>query len=359
MRILQVCPGVYASGRGGISEHVMRISEGLARRGHDVTVFATNHGELAWFEVVHGVKVRRFRRFAPGGSYFLSPSMFWALLRVKGFDVVHAHGFHAFPMHFASLAKCKRFVVTTHFHGAGHTVFRDCLFRLSERVGKWTLLRAYVVVAVSDYERRLLLDRFKLDQRKVVIVPNGVDFKEFEGLTRRNRGFRSILYVGRLEAYKGVHYLIEALPKLPSDVVLEIVGRGSLKGHLERRAWELGVSDRVRFYQDLPKRDLLQLIVDAEVFILLSRFEAYSLVVAEALTAGTPCIVANTSALTEWVDGRSCFGVDVPVKLSELVSLIEGVLDGKMGRDASSCNVRAKIIGWDEVAGLLERVYAG
>ena len=359
MKILQVCPGAYVSGRGGISEHVMRVSEGLARRGHDVTVFATNPGGLAWFEVVNGVKVRRFRRFAPSGSYFLSPSMFWALSRVEGFDVVHAHGFHAFPMHFASLAKCKRFVVTTHFHGAGHSAFRNCLFRLFERFGRWTLLRADVVIAVSDYERRLLLERFKLDARKVVVVPNGVDFKEFEGLTRRKRGFRSILYVGRLEAYKGVQYLIEVLPKLPSDVVLEIVGRGSLRGHLERRAWAVGVSDRVRFYQDLPKRDLLQLIVDAEVFVLLSRFEAYSLVVAEALTAGTPCIVANTSALTEWVDGRSCLGVDVPVKLSELASLIEGVLDGKMGRKASSCNVRVKIIGWDEVAGLLERIYAG
>jgi len=273
--------------------------------------------------------------------------------------VVHAHGFHAFPMHFAFLAGHKRFVVTTHFHGAGHSVFRDCLFRLFRFFGKRTLLKADVVVAVSEFERRLLLEQFGLDGDKVVVVPNGVDFEEFKGLRRRERGFRSVLYVGRLESYKGVQFLVEVLPRLPKDVVLEVVGRGSLRGYLERRTCGLGMSDRVRFYQDLSRRDLLQLIVDADVFVLLSRFEAYSLVVAEALTAGTPCIVANTSALTEWIDGRSCFGVDIPVKLSELADLIEGVLNGERGRETSGCVVRAKIAGWNEVAGLLERVYFG
>jgi len=225
--------------------------------------------------------------------------------------------------------------------------------------GGTTLSKADIVVAVSEFERRLLVEQFGLDSRKVVLVPNGVDFEEFKGLRRRVRGFRSVLYVGRLESYKGVQFLVEVLPRLPKSVVLEVVGRGSLRSYLERRARELGVSDRVRFHQDLPRRDLLQLIADADVFVLLSRFEAYSLVVAEALTAGTPCIVANISALTEWVDGRSCFGVDIPVKLSELADLIEGVLNGERGRETSSCAVRAKIAGWDEVAGLLERVYAG
>lgn len=358
VRILQVCPGAYVSGRGGVSEHVVRISEGLVKRGHDVTVFATNPGGLAWFENVNGVKVRRFGRFAPGGSYFFSPAMFLALVGAD-FDVVHAHGFHAFPMHFASLAKCRRFVVTTHFHGAGHSVFRNCLFRLFRFFGKRTLLKADAVVAVSEFERHLLLEQFGLDSGKVVVVPNGVDFEEFKGLRRRMRGFRSVLYVGRLETYKGVQLLVEVLPRLPSDVVLEVVGRGSLRGYLQRRVCELGVSDRVRFCQDLCRRDLLQLIVDANVFVLLSRYEAYSLVVAEALTAGTPCIVANTSALTEWVDEPSCFGVDIPVKLSELVDLIKDVLNGEREREAFARVVRRRIVSWDGIAGLLERVYAG
>jgi glycosyltransferase involved in cell wall biosynthesis len=213
------------------------------------------------------------------------------------------------------------------------------------------------VIAVSDYERRLLLERFKLDARKVVVVPNGVDFKEFEGLKRRKRGFRSILYVGRLEAYKGVQYLIEVLPRLPKDVVLEVVGRGSLRSYLEKRAGELGVYDRVRFYQDLPRRELLQMFADADVFVLLSRFEAYSIAVAEALAVRTPCIVANTSALIEWIDNENCFGVDLPISLGGLADLLNHVLCVKFDRsDVGKCKSE-KIIDWNNVVNELERVY--
>ena len=357
MNILQVCPGAYVSGRGGISEHVRRISEGLVKRGHDVTVFASNPGGLAWFEVVNGVKVRRFRRFAPGGAYFFSLGMFWALLRSSGFDVVHAHGFHAFPMHFVRFTKCRRFVVTTHFHGFGHTVFRDCLFRLFKLFGKRTLLKADVVVAVSEFERRLLLSQFGLDERKVVVIPNGVDFVEFRGLKRRKRGFKSILYVGRLEEYKGVQYLVKVLPKLPNDVVLEIVGNGSLRGYLEKLAEKLGVSSRVKFYRNLPRRNLLQMFLDADVFVLLSKFEAYSIVVAEALTAGTPCIVAGTSALKEWVDDESCFGIGFPINIEKLAKLIADVLEVGFDRKCKQKWIGNKIFNWDGVVSRLEEVY--
>lgn len=360
MKILQVCPGAYVYGRGGISEHVRRISEGLVKRGHDVTVFATNTGGLPSYEFINGVKVKRFRRFAPSGAYFFSPSMFWALLKAEDFDVVHAHNFHAFPMHFAGFAKCKRFVVTTHFHSAGHSVFRNFLFKLFRRVGKRTLLKADVIVAVSEFEKRLLIKQFKLDDRKVVVVPNGVDFSEFKGLKRRDRGFRSVLYVGRLETYKGVQYLVEVLPKLQKDVVLEIVGSGSLRSRLERRAKELGISDRVKFYQDLSRRDLLQLFVDADVFVSLSQYEAYGLVVAEALVAGTPCIVANSSALTEWIDDKTCFGISHPIVLSELAEAISNILSCRVRGDfVSISQVGSKILSWDYVVSRLENLYAG
>lgn len=349
--------GPYVADRGGgVSVYVRNISERLAKR-HDVTVFATNFGGLPRFEVVNGVKVERFNCIAPGRAYFFSWDMLLRLRKAE-FDVVHGHCYHAFPMHFSALAKCKRFVVSTHFHGVGHSVFRDSLIRLFKPIGKRALKKADCIIAVSEYEKSLLIKQFRLDPEKIVVIPAGVDFSEFKGLKRRKRGFRSILYVGRLEAYKGVQYLVEVLPKLPSNVVLEIVGKGLLRPFLEKRAQELGVHRRVRFYQDLPRRELLQLFVDADVFVLLSRYEAYSLVVAEALAAGTPCIVANTSALSEWVDGESCFGVDYPLKLVELANVINYVLRKNDHGDAVSQRwMKRKILSWNEVTQRLESLY--
>lgn len=355
LRILQVSPDSYGE-VGGVSVHVRNISERLAR-GHDVTVYATNAGSRRpWFEVKNGVKVERFKCYAPSNAYFFSLEMLLRLRKVE-FDVVHAHAYHTFPMHFAAVAKCKKFVVTTHFHGFGHSPFRNCLIRLLKPFGERTLRKADKIIAVSEYEKALMCQQFGLPSDKIAVVPNGVDFSEFSGLRKRKREFKSILYVGYLLDYKGVHYLVEVLPKLTDDVVLEIVGYGPLKPFLERRARELKVCNRIRFHENLSRQELLQKFVDADVFVLLSRYEAYSLVVAEALTAGTPCIVANTSALSEWVDNKSCFGVDFPVSLNELTRLINSVLDNGVDKRVMKKWIGTKISDWNSIVDQIENIY--
>lgn len=345
-----------ADSGGGVSVYVRNISERLAKR-HDVTVFATMKRGLPRFEVVNGVKVVRFRRYAPSGAYSFSWEMLLKLRKAE-FDVVHGHCYHAFPAHFSAIAKRKKFVVSPHFHGVGHSVFRDSLIRLFKPFGERTLRTADKIVAVSEYEKSLLCGQFGLDAEKVVVIPCGVDFSEFEGLKRREHDFKSVLYVGNLVGYKGVQFLVEVLPRLPKDVVLEIVGKGVLKPFLEKRARELGVFDRVRFFEDLPRRELLQMFVDADVFVLLSKYEAYSMAVAEALVAGTPCVVANCSALSKWIDNRTCFGIDYPIRLDKLAESIVYVLEnGVRGEVASSKWVGSKILDWDDVVERLSEVY--
>jgi glycosyltransferase involved in cell wall biosynthesis len=357
MEILQVCSDSYGE-EGGVSVHVRNVSERLVTRGHDVTVYATNLGSrLPRYELKRGVKVERFKCYAPSNAYFFSWEMFLRMRKVK-FDVVHAHSYHAFPLHLSVLAKCKKFIATPHFHGVGHTPFRDCLVRLLKPFGERVLRKADKIIAVSEYEKSLICQQFGFDSDMVVVIPNGVDFSEFSGLTRRNRKFRSILYVGYLPRFKGVQYLVEVLPKLPEDVVLEIVGRGPLRPFLKRRARELEVYDRVKFYENLTRRELLQKYADADLFVLLSMYEAYSLVVAEALAAGTPCIVANTSALSEWIDNESCFGVNVPTNLDELAKLITGVLDTRVDRRVMKRWIGTKILDWNDVADKLESIYS-
>lgn len=355
MKILQVCPDSYVE-VGGISVHVRSISERLARK-HDVTVFATNdRAQLPWFEVTNGVKVERFRCKAPSNAYFLTVDMPLRMHKSE-FDVVHAHGYHAFPFHLSTLAKGKMFVATPHFHGVGHSTFRDSLVRLLKPFGKRTLAKADRIIAVSEFERSLIRQQFRFAHDKVDVIPNGVDYSEFDGLKKRDRGFRSVLYVGYLAEFKGAQYLVEVLPKLAEDVVLEIVGRGPLRPFLEKRAHELNVSDRVRFYHGLSRPELLQTFADADAFVLLSRYEAYSIVVAEALTAGTPCVVAKTSALSEWVDNETCFGVDFPISLTALAGQINRVLDNCVDRQAVRKWMGTKILDWNDVAERLEKVY--
>jgi glycosyltransferase involved in cell wall biosynthesis len=355
MKILQVVVDSYVE-VGGISAHVRNIAERLAKR-HDVTVFATNDKGLEpWRETINGVKVERFRCFAPNNAYFFTVDM-PLRMRKERFDIVHAHGYHAFPFHLATLAKGDRFIATTHFHGFGHSSFRNAIVGLLKPFGKRTLSKADVIVAVSDFEKSLICHDFRIGEDRVTVIPNGVDFSEFEGLKRRDHEGRTILHVGYLTSYKGAQYLVEVMPKLPKDVRLKIVGGGPMKPFLEKRAFELDVSGRVDFYSNLLRKDLLQMYADADVFALLSRYEAYSIVVAEALAAGTPCVIAKTSALTEWDDGTTCLGVDFPINLNELAERIKSLLGGRLEKRLFSKWYGKKIMDWDRVAQELEKTY--
>jgi glycosyltransferase involved in cell wall biosynthesis len=355
LRILQVTPDPYRTS-GGILVHVQSISERLAKR-HDVTVYATNRGlRSPKYELRNGVKIERFNCYAPNEAYYFSLEMLLRLRKDK-YDVVHAHGYHAFPFHFSTLADCKKLVVTPHFHGVGHSTFRKSLVQLLKPFGKETLKKADKIIAVSEYEKSLICSQFNFSQDKIEVIPNGVSFDEFSGLRKTNKDYRSILYVGYLIDFKGAAYLVDVLPRLADNVILEIVGRGPLKPVLEKLAKDRKVEDRVRFYQDLPRHELLQKYANADVFALLSKHEAYSIVVAEALAAGNPCVVTRASALSEWIDNETCFGVDYPVSLNDLADQINRALESKVDRKSTAKWNGTKILDWNDVVERLEKIY--
>ncbi|MFA5367965.1 MAG: glycosyltransferase family 4 protein, partial [Dehalococcoidia bacterium] len=241
---------------GGVEHHVRNISERLARE-HDVTVFTCeSSGKLPREENINGVKVRRFHSFSPKDSYHISLGMLGELRR-SSFDVVHGHSYHAFPMLFSQYARANRFIVNTYYHGHGHTQFRDALFRLYKPLGSGALRSADTIVALSNYERDLLLRDFKLNSGGVVVIPYGIDLAEFKDLHREQGEKKKILYVGRLEEYKGVQYIIQALPLAEAGTRLEIVGKGPYKKHLEQTVRDLKLEERVAFFQDLERKELL------------------------------------------------------------------------------------------------------
>jgi len=352
MKVLQVST-TYGSHFGGVAEHVRNISERLARK-HDVTVACTDPvGGLQKEEVVNGVQIKRFKSWAPSAAYFVSPDLAKYLKQSSGdFEIVHAHNYHAFPALYAAQAKSSNsFIFTSHFHGGGHTFLRDLMHVPYKYVGKRIFERADRVVCVSRYEKSLVKKTFKVEDKKITIIPNGLDPNEFEGLSKnKEHNYRSILYVGRLEKYKGLQYVIKSLQVLDQDICLEVVGTGPYEKALMKLANNLRVTDRIRFFKALSRKELLERYAAAQVVVLLSRHEAYGMCVGEALAARTPCIVANTSALRQWVDGENCFGIDHPVNVEELTRMINRV----MGRKIST---RLQLPSWNEVVEMLTALY--
>ena len=181
-----------------------------------------------------------------------------------------------------------------------------------------------------------------------MIIPPGISLEEFEG-SKKNKDSKIVLAVSRLEEYKGIQYIIMALSKLSNDIILEVVGKGPYEKSLLKIVRQLDLQNRVIFFHELTRKELLQRYSDAAVFVLLSRHEAFGISVEEALVSKTPCIVANESALSEWINGESCFGIDYPINIDDLAELIRRLM-----------NKSIKIIKpatWDNVADKLAVLY--
>ena len=327
--------------------HVRNISERLAEQ-HVVTVYTTDSSGVPREEELNGALVRRFSSFSPNNAYYVSLGMLREL-RKSQFDIVHGHNYHALPLFFSRYANRKRFIVTPHYCGHGATIFRDILVSLYRPFGRKIFQEADKIIALCNYEKDLLIKDFQIEGSKIVVIPNGVNLKNFQSIERKKREHNTILYVGRLEKFKGVQYAIQALPLLEENIRLEVVGKGPYREELVGLAMRLGVAHRTDFRQDLDDRELLHRYANADLFVQLSKYEAFGITVAEALASKTPCIVANTSALKEWVDSENCFGIDYPITIDQLARLISEVIGRKVGE--------VKLWDWEQVVNELIKVY--
>lgn len=302
MKVVQVVPQ-YPPHIGGVETHVMELSERLVKRGNKVTVLTADDGDdVKSHEFRNGVEVVRHQGIAPDGAFHLAPGILWTLHRIDA-DVVHAHNYHALPLLFAAIAKRDtRFIATPHYHGGSASSFRDRLLYWYHPFGVWALSRADEVIAVSNWEREQLKADFGID---ATVIPNGIDVERFRDAEPREHERPYLLTVGRLEEYKGVRHVIRALPKLPGYDLL-IAGSGPNRKELKQIAKEKEVYDRVIFLGYVADENLPSLYAGAETYVTMSEFESFGITVGEALAAGTPAVVRDTGALSEWGQRDDC-----------------------------------------------------
>ncbi|WP_042663823.1 glycosyltransferase family 4 protein [Haloferax sp. ATB1] len=346
MKILQVTPR-YPPQSGGVETHVAEISERLVDRGHEVTVLTADAGGNGFRrERRNGVRIKRYRGVAPDGSMHICPQIMWAVRNVDA-DVVHAHNYHSFPIFFAALGVGeRRFVVTTHYHGGSASSVRERLLSLYRPFGRWAVKHADAVVAVSEWEREQLARDFDVD---ATVIPNGLDVKRFASATPFDRERPYLLTVGRLEEYKGVQHVIRSMTGLPEFDLL-VAGSGPYRDELERIARRAGVEDRVEFLGYVDSEMLPGLYAGADVYVTMSEFEAYGMTVAEALAAGTPCVVRNAGALVDWGANEGVVLIDS----TDSTSTIDALRRGMQTKVNTTC-----LAGWNEVTDNVEETYHG
>jgi glycosyltransferase involved in cell wall biosynthesis len=166
---------------------------------------------------------------------------------------------------------------------------------------------ADAVLAISPYMAARARAYGVADDR-ITLTPSGLEPVEIglgpgapeESGSDASKAPLRLLYAGRLAVEKGVVVLLAACQLLRdrgTRYSLELIGDGTLRPALERRARELGVSDRVRFLGSVPRQQLGAHYRRADLVCMPSLDEPFGAVAVEALMAGTPVVASEVGGL--------------------------------------------------------------
>jgi glycogen(starch) synthase len=175
----------------------------------------------------------------------------------------------------------------------------------------------------SEMLRRQAADARGLSD--TAVAHQGVDRDVFAPAERPPWRWR-LLYAGRIDPRKGIDLAIEALPLLPPEARLDVVGGGD-EGHLaELRALaeRLGVGERVEFRDAEDRTRLRERYAEADVVLFPVRWEEpWGLVPLEAMSVGTPVIATGRGGSGEYLrDGENCLLFDSDLGAAPLAEAV-------------------------------------
>jgi len=255
----------------------------------------------------------------------------------------------------AALLTHKPYVVT--FHTGGHSSKRrNSLRRFQWRALRPLLRRAAALVAVCQFEVDLFAEILDIPSERFWLVRNGAEIAPPSAthVALYPDAEPVIVSVGRLERYKGHHLVLQALPVLRSEhptARLVIVGSGPYERDLRALAARLSLNDAVDFrcYGPDQREELAALLERADALALLSEYEAHPIAVMEALSLGTPAVVADTSGLHELTEMGLATRVPLAASPQEVATALS--------RAPSTLPPDMNLPTWDECAAQLAEIY--
>lgn len=382
MKILQVIssfPPAYSY--GGPAKAAYEISKALVKKGHEVTVYTTDVYDADKRykykenpEWVEDIQVYHFKNISNKLAYKnlpIAPSMAFALNKnVKKFDIIHLHEYRTFQA-----------ILVHHYakkYGIPYILQpRGSLPRMRKNLQK-KLFDIFFGAIVKDASKIIATSKMEADQYKkvfqdinydkVVYLPNGIDLKEFENLPKKGE-FRKkysipddekiILYLGRIHEIKGLELLLAAYYSIVKEMnTTKLVIAGPDNGFLsvlKKQVEKLNIKSRVLLIGPLYGKEKLEAFVDADVFVLPSKYESFGNVALEALICGTPVIITDRCGISEWIKDMAWV---VRYDEEELKNAILYFVEKEKKKKTEQIKENiAKRFDWSIIAEKLERIY--
>jgi glycosyltransferase involved in cell wall biosynthesis len=193
------------------------------------------------------------------------------------------------------------------------------------------------VFTISEFSKHAIIEAYQIPKSRVIVTYPGFSMdtpKINRDIHKKYRCSPSyILSVGTIQPRKNFTLLVEAFAKYctntkDKETDLLIVGKkGWLYDQILNAPKKFGIEERVKFLSFVPETDLPSLYAEAQCFCLPSLYEGFGLPVLEAMAAGCPVVVSNSSSLPE-IAGKAGIYVD-PLDADSIAKGLEKALKEK------------------------------
>jgi len=371
----------------GISDSIILTGTKLAERGHTVVFFAPKYSNKNYRrsnvsrEEPHlgkNIKIRRIFSLpfpAPTLQGRLAiPNILRGILMRK-FDIIHTQSFFGTGLD----ALIASDISGVPLVGTNHTLIepfaeyspiaKKTTKNILVRYMKWYYNKCIFVTTPSEFLKNDMSQKGVTTPMESVSNPIADEFfssRDFKEALKQKLGLSkfTILYAGRISPEKNIQVLLDAFipfAKENSNVNLSILGDGSLKKELEKKAAESGVSRQIKFegsFFGKNKQTLYDHFHASDCFVMPSTSETQSMGVLQAMAAKVPVIVANSGPLPKLVlDKKGLLfepnnAVDLTTRFNELYK------NSNLGIELSqNASVLARELSADKIATQWEKIY--
>jgi glycosyltransferase involved in cell wall biosynthesis len=337
MKILQTVK-YYDPSKGGMESVVKSIVEGISLANSNVSfvVYSNSHTPQYKKQVTQIGNANSIKEFTPIILKSQPLNFRYPLLKklILDSDIIHHH--YPFPnMEYAllrnlALIKDKKLIITWH---------------ANIKNSRWSWIGKYydpMIKRLLDIASHIIVTSPQLLENssmlgeyvdKVKVIP--LSFEPFISSSDKprlypvGRKFR-LLFVGKLRAYKGVNFLIEAVKDL--DVELSIIGNGETKQELIDLVIKLDIVNKVTFFTELEDSEVEILYQKSDLFVLpsINEAEAFGVVQLEAMSNGLPVINTKLNSGVPFVSLHNVSGLTVePKNVKALSNAIDTIINDK------------------------------
>jgi glycosyltransferase involved in cell wall biosynthesis len=205
------------------------------------------------------------------------------------------------------------------------------------------------IVTVSESSKLDIAGQMGVDVSRMTVVPVGVDHTVFRPRPDHPRVSGRIMVTSSSDVpMKGLVPLLEAVAKLRAEreVELVVIGRPQPGGRVARAIDRLGLTPAVRCVSGVSDDELACLYAEAQVAVVPSLYEGFSLPAIEAMACGVPLVATTGGALPEVVGADGETGLLVtPDDAEALAVAIRRVLDDDVLAARLGAGGRQRVLG--------------